>query len=481
MKLRARHIAGTTIASFLVLFFYAWFQWNQIEERQRTDSIATTLWFTNQADYESQRLALSLYRAIDGEGNEDARTRIEILFSRVGLMTDPSQDEQMAHIGVTEELDQVERLLDEVDALYDPPSAEAATRALPAALEAGGLLHQIANATALAERVTRQESREEKVILSRLLMIAASGIFLVGMLMAAQMWLGLRKAQSAEAELRRHRDALEDLVAARTAELHKALTMERRAKEVYRSFIITVSHQFRTPLAIIDMIARRLSRDKEGQFSDATKIKLGRILESSDRLTELVNGFIETASLEEGPTPLQAVRLDPIVVMEDVVAAFRKRYPDREIIFNRPEGADVQLDADPKLLKRAFSNLLQNAINFSQPPTKIEVNARITNEAISLSVSDEGLGIPSSAQADVFEPYYRAENAHVLPGVGIGLSQSHDIIKAHQGDILLRSEQGVGSEFTVLLPRLGRRIDVDCPGACDDPLRRGRVFPPRGT
>ncbi len=330
---------------------------------------------------------------------------------------------------------------------------------MPEVAALSSVLRTITNATALEERLDRNTRRETVLRVMRLLLFAVGGTFLTGVVMAGQLWRNMRRSMRAQSELQSHRAALEETIVARTKELQEALEVERRAKEVYRSFIVTVSHQFRTPVSIIHMIAQRQLRSDDASLSDALRRKFRRILDAAERLERLLSSFLASASVEGKDITLSRRIVDLNEIAGIAVEQIREANPDRTLdvrLWKRP----LKMDGDPVLLEQVVLNLLSNAVKYSDAPKPVRLETGRNGARIFCRVKDYGAGIPQSAQGAVFDRFYRAANVHRLPGVGVGLSLVRDIVALHGGEVTFTSREGKGSEFTVALPATGEHVDV---------------------
>lgn len=290
MKIRASHIALLTVVCFLILFAYSLAQLINIDRGFRQEIDESNLWAATQADREAQNLMLMLYRVGPGQDVNGALLRFEILYSRIALMLDAPQIDYFRKIGVGGDVRDAKALLDKIDAdmsssVFGPAQIP---DVMPEVVALSDILHRITTATALENRVARHVSRENQLRVMQLLLLAVGGVFMSGLVMAAMMWRNMRRAVLAHEELQLHREKLEETVAIRTRELQGALEVERRAKDVYRSFIVTVSHQFRTPVSIIHMIAQRQMRSDDASLSDGLKRKFSRIFDAAERLERLL-------------------------------------------------------------------------------------------------------------------------------------------------------------------------------------------------
>ncbi len=468
---QASALAALTIASFVILLIYALLNLVAIQSELHREIGESNLWAAAQAEREAQQLMLALAGGGADEEDNDAGLRFEILYSRVALLADGPQLAYFRSIGEEGTVLQARRLVEELDQTAARGADEDRQFFLKTA-KLAAILRNLANTTNLQERTERLERRDDQSAAMRLLLTAVLGVFVTGAIMAGLLLRNMRRLVLAQETLERHQASLEGTIATRTRELREALDVERRARDVYRSFIVTVSHQFRTPVSIIHMIAQRQIRGSDTGGPEALRRKFARILDAAERLERLLSGFLSSASAEGKDVTLSRRMLDLNDVVAAAVGQIRDAHPDRTVQTDLGKGL-MRLDGDPVLLEQVVLNLLSNAVKYSPPPAPVRVSTRREGHLIQCSVSDQGVGIPADAQPAIFERFYRAPNVHRLPGVGVGLSLAHDIVLRHGGVISFTSQEDVGSTFTVALPETGGRKDEQGRSGGDDPLHRG--------
>jgi PAS domain S-box-containing protein len=237
------------------------------------------------------------------------------------------------------------------------------------------------------------------------------------------------------------------------AEIRKALEKERELRELKSSFVSMVSHEFRTPLATI-LVAAELLEHYSDQWTQEKKLTyLRRIQSTVKQLTQLLSdvlliGKTEAGKIEFNPAPLNLVQFCCELVEE---LQFGVNSNQHAINFVS-ECECLNACMDKKLLRHIFSNLLSNAIKYS--PADGSVNFELScqrGEAI-FEIKDEGIGIPLEDQQRLFESFHRASNVGEIPGTGLGLAIVKTAVELHHGKIVVNSEVGVGTTFTVTLP-----------------------------
>ena len=228
---------------------------------------------------------------------------------------------------------------------------------------------------------------------------------------------------------------------------------EQRELDRQRSDFLTVAaHELRTPLTplsiLLEAIERRLQRQQPVELEMVAKAR-----RQVGRLSKLVEDLLDVSRLDSRQMQIAHDRLDLNDLAADVVGEFRAESRNHEIVFQRPR-EPVLIDGDRPRLEQVLVNLLQNALKYS--PLGGQVVVRVTRSSGEgfLSVTDPGIGIPLEEQPRLFERFFRAANATTrnYSGLGIGLFVSAEIVRRHGGRFEVKSEVGIGSTFTILLP-----------------------------
>jgi two-component system, OmpR family, sensor kinase len=214
------------------------------------------------------------------------------------------------------------------------------------------------------------------------------------------------------------------------------------------------SHEFRTPLTVIDGHARRLDKIKDAVTASEIGERAGKIRSAVLRMTRLIDDLLNSSRVIDSGAELylQAAEMDMTPVLQEVCQLHREMVPGSHIV-ERFAAAPMPMVGDAKLLFQVFSNLLSNAVKYSSGGGAIEVAAESLGGEIVVSVSDHGIGIPASDLGRLFERYHRGGNVSGIVGTGVGLYLVKLAVDLHHGRVNVVSKEGEGSRFTVHLPK----------------------------
>ena len=237
------------------------------------------------------------------------------------------------------------------------------------------------------------------------------------------------------------------------AMLEEQLTREQRLALAQRNFISMASHEFRTPLTVIDGHARRLMKGKNAGSAEIDE-RSGKIRAAVLRLTHLIDNLLNSARLADGGAELyfQADKMDLATILREVCQLHREMVPNAQIT-ERFDASSIPVIGDAKLLFQAFSNLVANAVKYSPAGGLIEIETRIVGDEAVVTVADHGIGIPAGDLGLLFERYHRGSNVSGIVGTGVGLYLVKTAVELHGGVIEVASKEGHGCRFIVRLPR----------------------------
>ena len=242
-------------------------------------------------------------------------------------------------------------------------------------------------------------------------------------------------------------------------QLSEALENERKYNALHREFVSMASHEFRTPLAIIDGAAQRLIR-RAGRMTPEDLVERGgKIRHAVSRMIGLVDSTLSASRMEAGRIELEPEPCSLHNVLEAVCARQQEIAPDHKIRLALEDAPDLMV-ADPKQLDQIFTNLLSNAVKYSPQKGPIDVVATREGDLAAVSVSDRGVGIPKDELPKLFERFFRASTSTGIPGTGIGLNLVRELVRMHGGTLGVESTEAVGSTFIVRLPIEVQSTDV---------------------
>ncbi len=230
-------------------------------------------------------------------------------------------------------------------------------------------------------------------------------------------------------------------------------TESRRVEEVRRDFVANTSHELKTPVGALALLAETV--EDAADDPEAVRRFAGRMRQEAARLTNLVQDMITLSRIQAAepiPDPLP-VKLDAVVA--EALDRCRMKASARgiDLVATGTHGLTVLGDED--LLVTALRNLLENAVAYSPDKTRVDVSTRLSShDAVEISVADQGIGIPERDLERIFERFYRVDPARsrATGGTGLGLAIVKHVTAAHGGKVTVVSTEGAGSTFTLRLP-----------------------------
>jgi signal transduction histidine kinase len=233
----------------------------------------------------------------------------------------------------------------------------------------------------------------------------------------------------------------------------QTLKSELAVAQMKSDFVSTVSHEFRSPLAGINQLGEML---RDGRVEDETRRQeyYGMIVTETQRLRRLVENVLDFARMEDGRKQYRFEPVEPVAWLSDVAEDFQAQVAARgfAVEANIPKELPA-IVADRETLTTAVHNLLDNAVKYSGGSHIVRLEARSSDDGLSISVCDRGVGIREEERSRIFEKFYRGggDLARQVKGVGLGLNLVQHIVAAHGGTIDVDSREGEGSTFTIHL------------------------------
>lgn len=238
--------------------------------------------------------------------------------------------------------------------------------------------------------------------------------------------------------------------------LEEKLAQEQRLTQLQQDFVSMASHEFRTPLTVIDGQAQRLvkigDRAPAGEIIDRAK----RVRRAVLQMTTMIDHLLNSSRLIDHGAQLyfHPDAVDLRALLQEVCVLHREIAPRSPITqrLGTVDTATLPVFGDSKLLFQMFSNLISNAVKYSDDGHRIDVTADIETEQVIVTVQDHGIGIPQKDLAHVFGRYNRGSNVSGIVGTGVGLYLVRMVVDLHGGTVAVESKEGEGSRFTVRLP-----------------------------
>lgn len=214
-----------------------------------------------------------------------------------------------------------------------------------------------------------------------------------------------------------------------------------------KRFVQNASHELKTPLtAIMAEVELGLARPRTSEEYQRT---LEVVLQETERLANITQGFLTLTRLEEGTLNTEMSYLNLDTLISDTLSSFNLHHPGRKIVVTGSFNSKI-VKGNQHLLQSAILNLLDNAVKYSEG--KIEIPLRTVDGLAIITIRDYGVGIPKADLQKVRDPLFRSTNVSSIQGVGLGLSLVERIMSVHEGQLEIKSEEGKGTECALILP-----------------------------
>lgn len=266
--------------------------------------------------------------------------------------------------------------------------------------------------------------------------------------------LVLRRGPSDQAGVLHMHVSVAPLARDRVLILARDQTAARRLDETRRDFVANVSHELKTPVGAISLLAETVAESADepeavAHFSEQMK-------REASRLATLVQEIIDLSRLQEPDALVKAELVQVDDVVEEALDRVRVAAETHGISLVRGGERGLRVYGDEALLTTAVRNLLDNAIRYSPGAGRVSIGVKAAEGMVRIAVVDQGMGIPAEAQSRVFERFYRLDEARSRDtgGTGLGLSIVKHIAADHGGEVTLWSKEGRGSTFTLVIPQV---------------------------
>ncbi|WP_109299415.1 PAS domain-containing sensor histidine kinase [Aquimarina sp. AU474] len=264
-----------------------------------------------------------------------------------------------------------------------------------------------------------------------------------------------KKIEKRTEELRQTIEELKEEVKLRMeaeAKIKESLKKEQDLNELKTKFLSLVSHEFKTPLSGILTSTTLIGKYTKTEQQEKRDKHLSTIKNKVKFLDNILNDFLSVERLESGKVKYKFTKFPLSKVVNEVVYDANMLLKDGQRIKYPKDIDDHIIDFDEKILELILTNLIRNAVKYSGENTTIDLQAIFENDLLTFHIVDQGIGIPKKEQIYIFKRYFRAENALLDQGTGIGLN----IVKSHVenlgGTVTFKSKENYGSTFTVQIP-----------------------------
>jgi two-component system phosphate regulon sensor histidine kinase PhoR len=236
------------------------------------------------------------------------------------------------------------------------------------------------------------------------------------------------------------------------------VTELQRLGRARREFVANISHELRTPVTSLQVLADTLTEDVMND-----RVLLGDLMNKAraqvDLLKQLTDELMDLALIESGQAPIRLISVFVVDLVNDSLTLLRPQAERKHISIETMIPPDMEALADPQAIRKVISNLTHNAVKFTPENGRITIHAAWRNDGqdVEISIRDTGIGIPQRELPRIFERFYKVDRARTRPvgelrGTGLGLAISRHIVEAHGGKIWAESAEGKGSTFHFTLP-----------------------------
>ncbi|MBV0914116.1 sensor histidine kinase [Anianabacter salinae] len=432
--LAAYAVAGTAIVAFAILLAFAVLRLAETEAEMRENEGDNMLWVISRAQSAVLLLDSAVARQAGiPEVTADVERRYNVVHSRLTLLSEGPQLRYIQSLGLADDIDAAARATRALEpqilglsfgATETAASIHETLAPLIAALGVAGNRSMVRQWEATGARVDRQRLAINQVIIS-IVAIIALGAFLSFTLLRAMV------------ERQRVRNVL---------------SRERETAELYRGFMALISHQFRTPLAVIDSAMQRVLRSGGKMPRDAIEERARQVRAEIRGLTGLLDATLDVVRLEAGNVTAAPADCE----IDDLLKRVKQRQltetPARTLNIRIGDEVPASFTTDPVLAEQILTNLISNAVKYSPETEPISLTVKAESRQIRFAVEDRGIGVPDDEQDKLFSRFFRASTAQGMPGTGVGLSTSYQLARLLGGDLEFVSRSGIGSVFTLKLP-----------------------------
>ena len=233
--------------------------------------------------------------------------------------------------------------------------------------------------------------------------------------------------------------------------IYKAVRRQFRSAQHQQNFMMAITHELKTPIAITKLNLETLQKHKLEAGQQQRLIQ--NTIQEANRLNSLCNNMLLASQMEAGETPITKEDVNLSELVHECVEDFITRFPGRHFEMELTPGLHVT--GDVLLLQMAINNLLDNAIKYSPRESPVTISLREKDSKVHLTISDQGKGIEDSEKKKVFDKFYRIGNkaTREAKGTGLGLFLTQKIASQHKARLILTDNHPIGSNFTIVLEK----------------------------
>jgi two-component system phosphate regulon sensor histidine kinase PhoR len=224
-----------------------------------------------------------------------------------------------------------------------------------------------------------------------------------------------------------------------------------RLERVRRDFVANVSHELRTPLASVRLLIETLLNGALEEPEMATRM-LNQMLGEVDSITQLAQELLDLSMIESGQMPMQIKRANLHEIVDEQIIHYEALTQQKHLSVEDDVPIELVAEVDRKMIGRVLGNLMHNAIKFTPDRGRISIAAVLSDDKITISIADTGVGIPQEDLPRIFERFYKVDRARGKSGTGLGLAIARHVVEAHGGRIWAESVEGKGATFYFTLP-----------------------------
>ena len=238
--------------------------------------------------------------------------------------------------------------------------------------------------------------------------------------------------------------------------INRGYNKEMRAAQQRRNFLLSITHELKSPIASIKLILQTFQK-RVLQQEQKDKLLTSAVKEA-DRLNNLVNDLLLAAKIET-TYQLNVERINLSQLLENLIKDLKVKFPD--VNFNyKPDNANIFIEGDKLGITSVMLNLMENAVKYSPKPAQIFISMNQLDNNVNLEIADLGIGIADDEKKKIFDQFYRIgnEDTRETKGTGLGLFIVKQVVKAHHGSINILDNQPHGSIFRILLPLGNQKV-----------------------